>query len=65
MTEIPELTEERMKRAIPVRLRKRLMDGRFDSGEDIAALRRFVGVSRRDSDHVAAVLEVHPRDHSL
>ena len=29
MTEIPELTEEQMKRAIPVRLRKRLIEGRF------------------------------------
>ena len=48
MTDIPELTEEQMKRAIPVRLRKRLMEGRFESGEDIAALRRFVGLTQVD-----------------
>jgi hypothetical protein len=38
MTDIPELTEEQLKRAIPARLRKRLVQGRFESGEDIAAL---------------------------
>jgi len=37
MTDIPELTEERMKRAIPARMRRRLMAGRFESGKDIAA----------------------------
>jgi putative transcriptional regulator len=44
--EIPELTEEQLARAIPVRVRKRLMQGRFESGEDIAALRRFVGLTQ-------------------
>jgi len=34
MTDIPELTEEQLKRAIPARLRKRLMQGRFESGEE-------------------------------
>ncbi len=37
MTDIPELTEEQLERAIPARLRRRLMQGRFESGEDIAA----------------------------
>ena len=46
MTEIPELTEEQFARAIPARVRKRLMLGQFDSGEDIAALRRFVGLTQ-------------------
>jgi len=46
MTEIPELTAEQMARAIPARLRKRLMLGQFESGEDIAALRRFVGLTQ-------------------
>ena len=46
MTDIPELTEEQLERAIPVRLRKRLIQGRFESGEDIAALRSFVGVTQ-------------------
>jgi len=48
MTDIPELTEEQLERAIPARLRKRLMDGRFESGEDVAALRRFVGLTQTE-----------------
>jgi DNA-binding transcriptional regulator YiaG len=46
MTDIPELTEEQLARAIPARLRKRLMKGRFESGGDIVALRRFVGLTQ-------------------
>ena len=46
MTEIPELTEEQFASAIPSRVRKRLMLGQFESGEDIAALRRFVGLTQ-------------------
>ena len=46
MTNIPELTDQQFARAIPARLRRRLMSGRFDSGEDIAALRRFVGLTQ-------------------
>ena len=48
MTDIPELTEEQLKRAIPTRLRKRLVQGRFESGEDIAALRSFVGLTQAE-----------------
>ena len=48
MSEISELTEEQLEKAIPARLRKRLMQGRFESGEDIAALRRFVGLTQVD-----------------
>jgi putative transcriptional regulator len=46
MSDIPELTEEQFARAIPARVRKRLMLGQFESGEDIAALRRFVGLTQ-------------------
>ena len=46
MTEIPELTEEQFARALPARVRKRLMLGQFESGEDIVALRRFVGLTQ-------------------
>ena len=46
MTDIPELTEEQFQRAIPARLRRRLMQGRFESGDDIAALRGFVGLTQ-------------------
>ena len=46
MTDIPELTSEQLARSIPARVRKRLMLGQFESGEDIAALRRFVGLTQ-------------------
>jgi DNA-binding transcriptional regulator YiaG len=46
MTEIPELTDEQFARAIPARVRKRLVEGKIESGDDIAALRRFVGLSQ-------------------
>ena len=44
--EIPELSEEQLARAIPASVRKRLMLGQFESGEDITALRRFVGLTQ-------------------
>ena len=46
MTDIPELTEEQLARAIPARVRQRLIRGQIESGEDVAALRRFVGLSQ-------------------
>jgi DNA-binding transcriptional regulator YiaG len=46
MSEIPELTAKDFNKAIPARVRKRLMFGQFESGEDISALRRFVGLSQ-------------------
>ena len=46
MTDIPELTREQLARAIPARVRRRLMAGKVESGEDIAALRRFVGLTQ-------------------
>jgi DNA-binding transcriptional regulator YiaG len=46
MTEIPELTAKQMAHAIPARLRKRLMMGQIESGEDVSALRRFVGLNQ-------------------
>lgn len=46
MTEIPELTEEHFAGAITARVRKRLMAGDFESGEDVAALRRFVALTQ-------------------
>jgi len=48
MTDIPELTDEQLARAIPARLRRRLMKGRFRSGGDIAALRNFVGLTQAE-----------------
>lgn len=46
MTEIPELTEQQLAGAISARTRKRLIAGDFKSGDDVAALRRFVGLTQ-------------------
>ena len=46
VSDIPELTEEDFARAIPARVRRRLVRGQFESGEDIVALRRFVSLSQ-------------------
>ena len=48
MREIPELTTAQLSRAIPVRVRKRLITGRLKSGEDVAALRRFVDLTQEE-----------------
>jgi putative transcriptional regulator len=47
MTDIPELTEKDLARALKRSQRKRLMSGEIQPG-DIAALRRFVGLSQRE-----------------
>jgi DNA-binding transcriptional regulator YiaG len=46
MTDIPGLTERQLARAISARQRRRLLAGKFESGEDVAALRRFVGLTQ-------------------
>ena len=46
MSDIPELTDRDFARAIPARLRRRLVAGVFETGEDVAALRRFVGLTQ-------------------
>ena len=48
MSDIPELTSDQMERAISARLRKRLIRGKFETGEDVAALRRFVGLTQTE-----------------
>jgi putative transcriptional regulator len=35
-----------MQAAIPAKLRRRLMSGRIETGEDVSLLRRFVGLSQ-------------------
>ena len=55
MTDIRELTDEQLERAIPARLRRRLMQGRFESGEDIAALRNFVGLTQAEFARAIAI----------
>jgi len=44
--DIPELTTAQLARAIPASLRRRLMAGDIRSGSDVAAVRRFVGLSQ-------------------
>lgn len=44
--DIPELTAAQMASAIPERQRRRLIAGRIETGADITALRRFVGLSQ-------------------
>ena len=48
MSDIPALTDEQFKHAIPASLRRRLMNGRFGSGEDIVVLRNFVGLTQAE-----------------
>ena len=46
--EIPELTEGDFKHMIRGSTRRRIMQGRIESGEDIVALRRFTKLSQRE-----------------
>ncbi|MCH9651675.1 MAG: helix-turn-helix domain-containing protein [Deltaproteobacteria bacterium] len=46
MSEIPEVSATAMKSAIPAKQRRRLMQGKFETGADISALRQFVGLSQ-------------------
>ncbi len=48
MSEIPEITEEQMARAIPAGVRARLARGNISFGKDVAALRRFIGLSQTE-----------------
>ncbi len=48
MTTIPKLTREQLARAIPARVRQRLVAGQIESGEDISALRRFADLSQAE-----------------
>jgi putative transcriptional regulator len=56
--DIPELTEKDFERAMPRKLRDRLTRGEIKSGEDIAALRRFIGLSQ-EMFAVALGISVH------
>ena len=48
MTDVPELTEKDFARAISARQWRRLISGAFESGDDVAALRRFVGLTQTE-----------------
>jgi len=45
--DIPELTEDDFKHMIRGSTRRRIMRGQIESGEDIAALRRFTKLSQK------------------
>jgi putative transcriptional regulator len=55
MTEMPELTSKDLARSIPARVRKRLMLGQVESGEDIVALRRFIGLTQAQFARAMAI----------
>jgi putative transcriptional regulator len=46
MTDIPQLSEAQLGRALRGNHRRRLMAGEFRDGADVAALRAFVGLSQ-------------------
>ena len=46
MSDVPELTEDDFSRAMLRSQRERIMRGELTSGDDIVALRRFVGLSQ-------------------
>lgn len=46
--DIPELTERDLERAMPRSQRKRLLDGKLAGGDDVVALRRFIGLTQAD-----------------
>ena len=55
---IKGLTAADLDRAIPRRLRDRLVRGKFKSGEDVSALRRFTGLSQ-EAFALALGISVH------
>ena len=58
MTEIPEITDGQFDGAIPARVRRRLRQGQLETGEDMAALRRFVGLTQTEFAQ-ALKIDVH------
>ena len=46
--DIPELKATDFERSIPASVRRRVAAGRIESGEDISAIRRFVGLAMED-----------------
>jgi DNA-binding transcriptional regulator YiaG len=46
--DIPELSEADFSRAIPGAVRRRLCRGEVQSGRDVTALRRFVGMTQNE-----------------
>lgn len=55
MKSIPELTDAQFASAIPARVRKRLIAGQIESGADIVALRRFIGLTQEEFARAMAI----------
>ena len=45
-SDIPEITTEQMDRAIPASVRRRIVAGQIEQGDDVVALRRFLGLTQ-------------------
>lgn len=58
MPEDRELSAQHFARAIPASVRKRLIEGRLRSGEDVVALRRFLDLTQVQFAH-AMRISVH------
>jgi DNA-binding transcriptional regulator YiaG len=58
MGRIPELTEKYFKKSITYKTRKRLIAGKFKTGEDISTLRKFIGLTQ-DKFSEAIGISVH------
>jgi putative transcriptional regulator len=48
MTDIPELSEQDFGRGLRRSQRRRIMQGKIESGDDVVALRRFIGLTQKD-----------------
>jgi DNA-binding transcriptional regulator YiaG len=55
MIDTPALTPKTLSRAIPARVRRRLMLGQIESGKDISALRRFIGLTQAQFAQAMAI----------
>src|SRR5262245_17438014 len=50
-----ELTDRDFARAIPRKVRERLVRGKISGGSDVVALRRFVGMTQQRFAHVLGI----------
>lgn len=48
MDEIPELSASEFERALSARTRQRLSEGPLTAGDDVIAIRRFVGMTQEE-----------------
>ncbi len=47
MNDVPELTEQDFARSIRRSRRERIIQGKIETGDDVAAVRRFTGLTQR------------------